>query len=209
MDLSIVAQTLKVYHKSLNMPWDLFKTCHFLMGMGVFFQTTNWEVSAACSLPMLQAGGHRSMILPRMKGWATPLSLPARLNLYGKLAIKHLLLCVWKKIPIPSKLPSCSLILSYAKDSPSTSGSGCISFLYSSPTYFTIISSYSHNPICGLWYQVAFKRLLLREVIANECEAIPGPDLAFMNVVTERHSCRISGNSSIFKSRRARAGSIG
>ena len=27
-------------------------------------------------------------------------------------------------------------------------------------------------------YQVAFKRLLLMDVIANECEAIPGPDLA-------------------------------
>jgi hypothetical protein len=40
-------------------------------------------------------------------------------------------------------------------------------------------------------------------------EAIPGPDLAFMNVLTERHSCRISGNSSIFKSRRASRSRLG
>ena len=31
-------------------------------------------------------------------------------------------------------------------------------------------------------YQVASKRLLFLDVIANECEAIPGPDLIFKNM---------------------------
>jgi len=31
----------------------------------------------------------------------------------------------------------------------------------------------------GNCYQVTFKRLLFIDVIANECEAIPGPDLVF------------------------------
>ena len=33
------------------------------------------------------------------------------------------------------------------------------------------------NPAKGSLYQVASKRLLFLDVIANECEAIPGPDL--------------------------------
>ena len=34
----------------------------------------------------------------------------------------------------------------------------------------------------GVSYQVAFKRLLLIDVIANECEAIPGPELVFETI---------------------------
>ena len=46
------------------------------------------------------------------------------------------------------------------------------------------------------------------KVIANECEAIHGPDLVATDAAADRKACKCTGSNSMFKSRRARAGSI-
>jgi hypothetical protein len=46
------------------------------------------------------------------------------------------------------------------------------------------------------------------KVIANECDAIPGPDLVRPDAAVDRKASKSTGSNSMFKSRRARAGSI-
>jgi hypothetical protein len=59
------------------------------------------------------------------------------------------------------------------------------------------------SPLNYLLCQVAYKKLLFVHVIANVCEAIPGPDPAPKIVVIEKHLCGITEKSNRCKSRPA------
>jgi len=54
----------------------------FSLGMGIFFQATNWEACFAYSLPMIQAGGCLSAKQLGERYWALLMRLSARLHLH-------------------------------------------------------------------------------------------------------------------------------